>query len=242
MPEVFAEQYRKMMQEHIETLTTKFSESRIDYVQLNTSQAARRGVVHVPRQSRAADAGAVGRMSFLAPLLLRRARRDRRSDPRAPDPARAEERRRVSVADVHPADSVSVGGAAPDSQLARCCCCASPRCCSSSRRSRGRSSASIRCRPQAASSGAREVVILLDRSASMGYGDHWARAKDEARKVRRQPRRRRPRHARAVRHGPEETVRATADTGRGSRRPSTPRSSAPTRRATHRRCASRRAC
>lgn len=32
----------------------------------------------------------------------------------------------------------------------------------------------------AASTGAREVVILLDRSASMGYGDHWDRAKAEA--------------------------------------------------------------
>jgi hypothetical protein len=31
--------------------------------------------------------------------------------------------------------------------------------------------------------GAREVVILLDQSASMGYGDHWARAKDAARGV-----------------------------------------------------------
>jgi hypothetical protein len=35
----------------------------------------------------------------------------------------------------------------------------------------------------AANSGAREVVILLDRSASMGYGDHWARAQAEAKKV-----------------------------------------------------------
>jgi hypothetical protein len=35
----------------------------------------------------------------------------------------------------------------------------------------------------AANSGAREVVILLDRSASMGYGDHWQRAQDEARKI-----------------------------------------------------------
>ncbi len=34
-----------------------------------------------------------------------------------------------------------------------------------------------------ATSGAREVVILLDRSASMGYGDHWQRAKDEAARV-----------------------------------------------------------
>lgn len=33
------------------------------------------------------------------------------------------------------------------------------------------------------SAGAREVVILLDRSASMGYGDHWDRARDEALEV-----------------------------------------------------------
>jgi uncharacterized protein (DUF58 family) len=37
VPEGFADQYRKMMQEHIETLRSKCSESRIDYVQLNTS-------------------------------------------------------------------------------------------------------------------------------------------------------------------------------------------------------------
>ena len=38
VPEVFAEQYRQMMREHIEALTTKCSESRIDYLQLQTSQ------------------------------------------------------------------------------------------------------------------------------------------------------------------------------------------------------------
>ena len=32
VPEVFAEQYRKMMQEHIQSLTAKFAEVRIDYV------------------------------------------------------------------------------------------------------------------------------------------------------------------------------------------------------------------
>jgi hypothetical protein len=32
----------------------------------------------------------------------------------------------------------------------------------------------------AAAAGAREVVILLDNSASMGYGDHWQRARDAA--------------------------------------------------------------
>ena len=39
---------------------------------------------------------------------------------------------------------------------------------------------SIPSRPRRRVSGAREVVILLDRSASMGYGDHWTRAQDEA--------------------------------------------------------------
>jgi len=34
-----------------------------------------------------------------------------------------------------------------------------------------------------ATSGAREVVILLDRSASMGYGDTWTRAQTEAKRV-----------------------------------------------------------
>ncbi|MES1254266.1 MAG: BatA and WFA domain-containing protein [Acidobacteriota bacterium] len=35
----------------------------------------------------------------------------------------------------------------------------------------------------AAAGGAKEVVILLDHSASMGYGDHWQRAKAAAREV-----------------------------------------------------------
>src|SRR5216683_5850175 len=33
------------------------------------------------------------------------------------------------------------------------------------------------------SGGAREVVVLLDQSASMGYGDHWDRARVAARNV-----------------------------------------------------------
>src|SRR5439155_2431785 len=32
----------------------------------------------------------------------------------------------------------------------------------------------------AVTGGAREVVILLDQSASMGYGDHWQKARDAA--------------------------------------------------------------
>jgi uncharacterized protein (DUF58 family) len=38
VPDVFAEQYRKMVREHIEALRTKCSESRIDYVLLNTAR------------------------------------------------------------------------------------------------------------------------------------------------------------------------------------------------------------
>ncbi len=38
VPEVFAEQYRKMMQDHIEAIRTKCSDAHVDYVLLNTSQ------------------------------------------------------------------------------------------------------------------------------------------------------------------------------------------------------------
>jgi uncharacterized protein (DUF58 family) len=38
IPDVFADQYRKMMQEHIQALTAKFAEVRIDYVLANTSK------------------------------------------------------------------------------------------------------------------------------------------------------------------------------------------------------------
>ena len=36
---------------------------------------------------------------------------------------------------------------------------------------------------QAAVTGDREVVVLVDRSASMGYGDRWARAQAETRRI-----------------------------------------------------------
>jgi len=38
VPGVFADQYRKLIRQHIDTLTAKFSESRIDYMQLDTSR------------------------------------------------------------------------------------------------------------------------------------------------------------------------------------------------------------
>ena len=38
VPEVFAEQYRKMMREHIDAISTKCADVRIDYLQLTTTQ------------------------------------------------------------------------------------------------------------------------------------------------------------------------------------------------------------
>src|SRR5213076_119284 len=38
-------------------------------------------------------------------------------------------------------------------------------------------------KPAITGSGAREVVILLDRSASLGYANRWSTAKDRARKI-----------------------------------------------------------
>ena len=95
-------------------------------------RAARPRAVQLSVEPREADEGAVsdgsGSQCFMSPVnvfsspaLLRRPRRDRHSDPRAPDSARAEARRRVPVADVRAEDSVSVGAAAADPPLVRCC-------------------------------------------------------------------------------------------------------------------------
>ena len=67
------------------------------------------------------------------------------------------------------------------------------------RRSRGRSSGRARRRRRRPLGGDREVVILLDQSASMGYGDHWQRAQDAARERDRVAAHRRPGDAGAVR-------------------------------------------
>jgi len=69
-------------------------------------------------------------------------------------------------------------------------------------------------RAAAALSGAREVVILLDRSASMGYGDHWARAQAEARKVAGTIGAADKATLVLFGTGAEEAVRATGDAGR----------------------------
>ena len=110
---------------------------------------------------------------------------------------------------------VSVGRAAPHPQLAAAAACASRRWrCVIAAFSRPFFHVDPR-RGRGGARGAREVVILLDRSASMGYGDHWTRAQDEARKV--------VDAASAASDqatlvlfgtGAEETVRATSDRGR----------------------------
>ena len=46
VPEVFAKQYRQMVQEHIASLTAKCSESRIDYMQLTTSRPLDEALFH----------------------------------------------------------------------------------------------------------------------------------------------------------------------------------------------------
>jgi hypothetical protein len=38
VPEVFAEQYRQMMKDHIQSISTRCADSRIDYLQLTTTQ------------------------------------------------------------------------------------------------------------------------------------------------------------------------------------------------------------
>ncbi|HEY7475260.1 MAG TPA: BatA domain-containing protein [Vicinamibacterales bacterium] len=66
----------------------------------------------------------------------------------------------------------------------------------------------------AATAGAREIVILLDRSASMGYGDHWNRAKDAAVKAIQGLGREDQATLILFGTGTEEAVRATSDRGR----------------------------
>src|SRR5262245_14043836 len=65
-----------------------------------------------------------------------------------------------------------------------------------------------------ATAGARDIVILLDRSASMGYGDHWARAKEEARKVIQGVGSEDQATLLLFGTGTEEAVRGTSDRGR----------------------------
>src|SRR5262249_23279782 len=66
----------------------------------------------------------------------------------------------------------------------------------------------------AASGGSRQPVVLLDRSASMGYGDRWDRARDAARKAVRTIGPNDKATLVLFERNAEENVRATEDRGR----------------------------
>jgi Mg-chelatase subunit ChlD len=66
----------------------------------------------------------------------------------------------------------------------------------------------------AVSGGARDVVILLDQSASMGYGDHWTKARDAARSVVRGMGANDRATLVLFARNAEENMRATSDRGR----------------------------
>src|SRR5262249_15110309 len=65
-----------------------------------------------------------------------------------------------------------------------------------------------------AAGGSREVVILLDHSASMGYGDHWERARTAARNAVRSIGQNDLATLVLFERNAEENVRATPDRGR----------------------------
>ena len=219
VPESLAEQYRALMQEHIDALTTKFSEQRIDYTISEHVAAARPRAVQLPVEPRKTDEGEVTRRNALPDTPLPpRPGGARDPGPRPPDPARAEARHRVPVADVRAADSLSVGAAPPHPSLVPAA--AARRGDRADRRGvRAAVPAARRAggRPSAA---AREVVVLLDQSASMGYGDHWQQARQAARRavdgLGNDDRATLVLFARNA----EENIRATSDRGRLGRRSS----------------------
>jgi hypothetical protein len=66
----------------------------------------------------------------------------------------------------------------------------------------------------AAAGGSREIVVLLDQSASMGYADHWQRARDAARNAINSLGTGDRATLVLFSRNAEETIRATADRGR----------------------------
>ena len=180
VPTALAEQYRSLVQEHIAALSSRFTQNRVDYALREHVDAARLRAVQISVRAPAAEPGEIDGISRTA--LLRRARDARRSDPDPSDPARAEADRRVSVADVPAEDPVSVGAPAADPRLA-----AAGHAAGGDHPDRAGVRAAVLRAPDRsrwpARSGPREVVILLDRSYSMGYGDRWARAQAAARQA-----------------------------------------------------------
>ena len=144
-------------------------------------RTARPCAVQLPVEPRETGAGdgdvvpvpipAVGLGAIAVPVLVHLIQRERKRVDRIP------------VADVRAEDPVSVGPAAADPALGPA---ADARGRHRADRGGVRAARSFRASAAAslaATGGSREVVILLDQSASMGYGDRWQRARDEAGKV-----------------------------------------------------------
>ena len=165
-----AEQYRALVREHIAALTARAAEHRVDYTMLNTSTPLDYALFSYLVDARSTDEKSL--MSFLAPLffaglsalaipvLIHLIQRERKNVVVVP------------VADVPEARAVRVRAPPTDSQLVRCWRCGSR---AGLHRRRVRPAVSARVELAASTDGSRDVVILLDRSYSMGHGDQWQR-------------------------------------------------------------------
>ena len=154
--------------------------TRIDYAAIRHEQAARRE----PCSPISAFANGSGRCAdeFSVSRFPGRPRRLGVPGDDPSDQPGTKDRRPVSVVDVSPQDSRITRFAGRKSGTCCCCCfavwplllfvAAFARPLFERSRSGG-----------AATSGAREVVILVDRSYSMGYGNRWTTALDKAREV-----------------------------------------------------------
>ncbi len=178
VPESFRDKYQALVRGHIEALTAKAAERGVDYRMLDTVQAARLRALRLPVVPRAHDPGALDGVP--AALLPRGPGGAGRAGGDPPDPAREEQIiafpslmfvRRV------PYESVRRRKIRHWALLAmRLAALALIVAAFARPFFRGGGVAAM-------AGGAREVVVLLDRSYSMGYGDRWTRAQAAARKV-----------------------------------------------------------
>ena len=171
VPRKLAEDYRALVQAHIDTLTQEGGAAAGGLHAAQHQHAARLRAVPLPVDAPAAGEDEVT-MSFLAPLFLP-ARGAGRPGADPPDAEGAQVGGRVPVADVPAQDSVRVGAAAPHSRLAAAGAALAAMALIVAAFARP-----VPARPKlaAAPGGARDIVVLLDRSYSMGYGDTWSRA------------------------------------------------------------------
>ena len=110
IPEYLRKQYRELMRAAHAALSKRIGESRADYALFDTSKPLDRALFAYLGVAAALQSGAID--EFPRARVPRRHRGDRHSGDHPPDQPRAEGRRRVSVADVPAAHSVSLGAAA----------------------------------------------------------------------------------------------------------------------------------